>query len=148
VALTPDGKCAVSGAQDNTLCVWDLEGNQPTRVLEGHTNSVQAVALTPDGEVVVSASDDNTVRVWDLKGNQLPRVLRHSSFVKSVALRADGKRAVSGSHDNRLRVLDLDDGRCVATFTCDAWVQVCAWAAGRIVAGDAAGQIHVLAWKD
>jgi WD40 repeat protein len=25
VAVTPDGRTAVSGSSDNTLCVWDLE---------------------------------------------------------------------------------------------------------------------------
>jgi WD40 repeat protein len=54
------------------LRVWDTEGHQAPRVLEGHTDSVNAVALTADGKRAVSGSDDNTLRVWDLKsGNCL-----------------------------------------------------------------------------
>jgi len=48
VAVTPDGRCAVSGSWDTTVRVWDLEtGSSP--VVEGHTSRVLAVALTPDG---------------------------------------------------------------------------------------------------
>ena len=37
VALTPDGKRAVSAAGDKTLKVWDLERGEVLRTLEGHS---------------------------------------------------------------------------------------------------------------
>jgi WD40 repeat protein len=109
VALSADGKRAVSGSSDGTLRVWDLEGNQPPRVLESHTDGVTAVALSADGRRAVSASNDKTVRVWDLEGNRPPRLLEgHTDWVVAVALSADGRRAVSGSRDSTLRVWDLE----------------------------------------
>jgi WD40 repeat protein len=109
VALTADGKRAVSCSNDNTLRVWDLERNQPLRVLEGHTKSVGAVAVTVDGKRAVSGSMDQTLRVWDLEGDQPARILEgHTAWVTAVALTADGKRAVSGSMDQTLRVWDLE----------------------------------------
>ena len=117
VALTADGKRAISGSSDKTLRVWDLEGNQPPRVLEGHTGAVHAVALTADGKRAVSGSDDKTLRVWDLEGNQSPRVLEgHTDAVQAVALTADGKRAVSGSDDKTLRVWDLEGNQPPASW--------------------------------
>ena len=93
--VTADGKRAVSGSEDHTLRVWDLEGNQPPRVLEGHTAEVRAVALTPDGTRAVSGSDDHRVRVWDLESNQPLRVLvGHTAKVRAVALTANGKRGL------------------------------------------------------
>ena len=53
MALTTDGKRAVSGSVDHTLRVWDLEGHRPPRVLEGRTNGVTAAALTADGKRAV-----------------------------------------------------------------------------------------------
>ena len=109
VALTADGKRAISASLDKTLRVWDLEGGQPPRVLEGHTAGVTAVALTADGKRAISASWDKTLRVWDLEGGQPPRVLEgHTGRVEAVALTPDGKRAASGSYDNTLRVWDLE----------------------------------------
>jgi WD40 repeat protein len=110
VALTADGKRAVSGSEDSTLRVWDLEGKQPPRVLEGHKYAVNAVALTADGKRAVSGSEDSTLRVWDLEGNQPPRLLKgHTDGITTVALSADGRRAISGSK-SQLFVWNLDTG--------------------------------------
>lgn len=49
VAVTPDGRRAVSASADQTLRVWDLESGQTLRRLEGHAGRVRAVAITPDG---------------------------------------------------------------------------------------------------
>jgi WD40 repeat protein len=49
VAVTPDGRRAVSASSDKTLKVWELESGRLLRTLEGHAGSVRAVAVTPDG---------------------------------------------------------------------------------------------------
>jgi len=106
VALSADGKRAISGSNDKTVRVWDLEGNRPPRVLEGHTDSVNAVAISADGKRAVSGSKDRTVRIWDLEGNQPPRILEGvMAEVTAVALSADGQRAVSGSRTDDIALL-------------------------------------------
>src|SRR5271166_1171910 len=65
VAITPDGRHAVSASYDNTLRIWDLESGQSVRTLEGHSDLVHGVAITPDGRRAVSASSDKTLRAWD-----------------------------------------------------------------------------------
>jgi WD40 repeat protein len=110
VVLTADGKRAVSvsGSNDNTFRVWDLDGRTPPRLLEDDTGWLGAVAISADGKRAVSLSGNNTLRVWDLDGQTPPRVLEgHSEGVTAVALSADGRRAVSVSN-NRMRVWDLD----------------------------------------
>ena len=61
VALTPDGKWALTGSWDCTARLWDLSNpvNSP-RVLSGHTSLIYAVALTPDGRWALTGSRDNT----------------------------------------------------------------------------------------
>jgi WD40 repeat protein len=117
VAVTPDGRRAVSASDDNTLRVWDLESGAELRTLTGHTNSVNAVAVTPDGRRAVSASDDNTLRVWDLEsGEELRTLTGHTSSVSAVAVTPDGRRAVSASSQT-LKVWDLESGEELRTLT-------------------------------
>jgi len=112
VAMTPNGESAIFH-RHYALTVWDLQGNEPTRVLEGRPHELGNVAFAPDGKRVVARSRDGTMRVWDLEGNQPPRVLEshqegHESQVMAVELTADGKCAVSASRDGTLRVWELD----------------------------------------
>src|SRR5664279_274115 len=64
VAVTPDGRRAVSASWDHTLKLWDIESGNEVRTLQGHDRPVDAVAVTPDGESAVSASWDYTLKVW------------------------------------------------------------------------------------
>ena len=66
VALTPDGRRALSGSKDKTLRLWDLDTGACLKTLEGHTDWVHSVALTPDGRRALSGSGDKTLRLWDL----------------------------------------------------------------------------------
>ncbi|MCI0695865.1 NB-ARC domain-containing protein [candidate division KSB1 bacterium] len=117
VAITPDGKYAVSASSDKTLKVWDLTSGQTLRTLEGHSDEVNSVAITPNGEYAVSASKDKTLKVWDLTSGQVLRTLvGHISAVYAVAITPDGKYAVSASKDKTLKVWDLASGQVLQTL--------------------------------
>src|SRR5512135_2205327 len=58
VAWSPDGQHALSGSDDNTVRLWEVESGHCLRVLEGHTASVLSVAWSPDGQRALSGSDD------------------------------------------------------------------------------------------
>jgi WD40 repeat protein len=59
VAISPDGKHIVSGSDDKTILVWNMETcKQFSAPLRGHTGWVQCVAISPDGKRIVSGSSD------------------------------------------------------------------------------------------
>jgi LSD1 subclass zinc finger protein len=131
MAVTADWRWAVSGLEDKTVRVWDLETGQCVRTLAGHTDSVSGLAVTADGRLVVSASADGTLRVWNLGRGKCLRILKgHMDWVSAVAVTADGQRAVSGSKDKTVRVWNLETGECVRTLTGHTdWVDVVTLAA-------------------
>ena len=117
LAVTADGRRAVSASGDHTLKVWDLETGSALRALEGHTDVVNDVALTADGRRAVSASGDHTLKVWDLETGSALRTLEgHASWVNGVAVTPDGRRAVSASGDHTLKVWDLETGGALHTL--------------------------------
>jgi hypothetical protein len=100
VAVTPDGKCVVSGSGDNTVRLWELATGQEVRRFTGHESTVRSVAVTPDGKYVVSGSADNTVRLWELAtGQEVRRFTGHELWVNSVAVTPDGQYVVSARLD-------------------------------------------------
>jgi mono/diheme cytochrome c family protein len=111
VAMSADGKRALSGSEDKTVRLWDVANGTELRCLEGHTGEVLAVAFSPDGKHAVSAGQDRTVRLWDLvSGRELRRFLGHTDKVSSVAFAPDSKRILSGSWDQTLRLWDVTQG--------------------------------------
>ncbi|MCG8421032.1 MAG: protein kinase [Proteobacteria bacterium] len=128
VAVTPDGKRAVSASSDNTLKVWELASGKTLNTLDGHTNWVMAVAVTPNGKRAISASSDKTLRLWDLEsGQQVRSFCGHTDYVRAVAVTPSGKHAVSGSDDNTLKVWELESGQALLTlFGHTNWVMAVA----------------------
>lgn len=118
LAVSPDGKLAVSGGVDNTLKVWDLSRGTELATLTGHSNGVNALAITPDGKYIISGSADNTVKLWDLsRRTELATLRGHSNVVSALAITPDGKCAISASFDSTLKVWDLAAGKELATLT-------------------------------
>jgi AmmeMemoRadiSam system protein B len=117
MAMTSDGRWAVSTSHDKTLKVWDLVSGKLLRTLEGHTGWVNGVAVTQNGRWAVSASADKTLKVWDLGSGKLVRTLEgHTGEVKSAAVTSDGRWAVSASSDRTLKVWDLVSGKLLRTL--------------------------------
>ena len=117
VAVSADGRCAVSAAMDHTIKVWNLEKGQLVRTLSDHGSTSYSVAVTADARLAVSGSLDLTVKVWNLESGQLVRTLTGHEpgselygGVNSVAVTANGRRVVSGADDCTVKVWDLSDG--------------------------------------
>jgi WD40 repeat protein len=117
VALSADGRLAVSASDDGMLKVWNVDTGRELRSLKGHSGAVYGVALSADGRRAVSASSDKTLKVWDVdSGRELLTLREHSDAVYAVALSTDGRRAVSASGDDTLKVWDVESGRELRTL--------------------------------
>ena len=70
--MSGDGKLLLTGGEDKTMRLWDLETGKEVRRFEGHTDKVRAVAFSPDGKQAVSGGlfSDPTVRVWDVESGR------------------------------------------------------------------------------
>ena len=112
VALSADGRWALSGGSDKNLRLWDVNSGKCIRILDGHTGRVTSVALSTDGCWGLSGSDDQTVRMWDVNSGKCIRILDgHTDRVTSVALSADARWALSGGWDKTLRLWGVSSGK-------------------------------------
>jgi WD40 repeat protein len=108
VAVTPDGRKAISASGDSTLKVWDLEKGQELRTLRGHSSWVRAVAVTPDGLKVVSASSGNTLKVWDLEKGEVIATFTGDGSMFCCAIASDGVTVIAGESSSRIHFLRLE----------------------------------------
>jgi cytochrome c len=111
MAVTPDGKEALTGGFDYSVILWDLRTGTPLRRMIGHDAAVDAVAFLPHGRAV-SGSDDASLIVWNLEdGRALARWRAHTAKVAAVAVAPDGKTVASGGWDRKLFLWDVAAGR-------------------------------------
>ncbi|MCX5757625.1 MAG: hypothetical protein NTU83_03790 [Candidatus Hydrogenedentes bacterium] len=112
IAITDDGRLAVTASYDRTLRVWDLEKRTALHILRGHTRSITAVATVCASHQAISASQDASLRRWNLDTGALEGVFTgHANEIVSVAVSPSGKQAASGAHDDTVRIWDLVSGK-------------------------------------
>jgi WD40 repeat protein/serine/threonine protein kinase len=118
VALTPDGRLAVSASKDRTLRLWDVEAGGCLSTFRGHRRGVASLYLSPDGRHLASAGRDAAVLLWDLRAGKLAQEFRgHAGPVAAAWVSADGRYALSAGRDGALKTWDAETGRCVRSLT-------------------------------
>ncbi|MEH1796869.1 MULTISPECIES: WD40 repeat domain-containing protein [unclassified Nostoc] len=107
--ISPDGKTLACGSENNGINVWDLQTEQITRTMSGHSHYlVQALAISSDGKTLLSGANDATIKVWNFETGKLIHTFKkHSNGVESVAISPDGQTIVSGSKDKTIKVWNL-----------------------------------------
>src|SRR5262245_2618198 len=64
-AFSRNGAHVLTGGEDGTLKLWDIETTRLMRTFAGHKGDITAVALAPDGTRALSGSQDKTIRLWE-----------------------------------------------------------------------------------
>jgi cytochrome c len=109
VAISADGKRALTASFDYSIIHWNLADETVLAELHGHDAAVNAITFLPGDREALSASDDGTLALWDLEaGAQRFRLNGHEGKVVAVAVSPDGRVAASAGWDQTVRLWDLD----------------------------------------
>ncbi|ASC70040.1 WD-40 repeat protein [Halomicronema hongdechloris C2206] len=111
--LSPDGKYGLSGSDDTTAKLWDLEGN--VQAVVNHDEWIRDVAFSPDGQTFATTSEDTLARLWDLDGNLLAEFEGHADGVNGISFSPDGTMLVTASDDSTVKLWDVQ-GNLIHSF--------------------------------
>ena len=142
IAISGDGRLALSASYDTTLRLWDLTKANNRQVweaysentvspasqmpkfadmvwiLEGHKETVTAAAISPDGRLALSVSEDGIVKLWDLRNGKEKKTLASpEDKVTGIAITPDSQRGISASHDRTVKIWDLQTGDELRTLS-------------------------------
>jgi WD40 repeat protein len=114
IALSPDGKRAVTGSDGGIVQFWSAETGEPLPVVKKHSSSVWRIVFSPDGGRVASCSTDHTACLWDAQtGAPLGETLHHEDEVWDAAFSPDGTLVATASYDHTVRLWNTTTGEPV-----------------------------------
>ena len=112
VAVSPNGRFAVSGGKDKTILVWKLDTGECIKTLDGHTQDVNSIVFSQDGRYLVSGGSDGAIRLWDfIKGESTVIFDGQEAPVYSVALSPDNDLVLSGDEEGIVKLWTVETGK-------------------------------------
>ena len=115
VAISPDGRHALTASFDYSVMYWSLPDGGREGRFDGHEGGVNAVAFLPDGDHAISGADDGTMILWSLADGAVIRTYAgHTGKIAAVAVSPDGKLAASAAWDRTIRLWDVGTGEDAA----------------------------------
>jgi WD40 repeat protein len=98
VTFSDKGDQILSGSDDQTVKLWDLQGNI-LLTIEAHANEVRSVEFSQDMKKILTSSADNTAKIWDMKGQLLRLLSGHQKYLRSAYFSPKGDKIVTASGD-------------------------------------------------
>lgn len=128
VAISPDGRYALSGDVMDAINLWEVSTGTKTKVFKGRFGRIDALAFSPDGRYALSGTEDKSIRLWDVStGREIKKFLGHSGFITSVRFSPDGKYALSACTNGTARIWNTATGGELCTmvgFSDGEWISI------------------------
>ncbi len=98
IAFDSDGDFLLTGSDDGSARVWEVNTGKQVSILRGHTAAVRNAVFSPNGQYMLTTSDDQTARIWTASmGQPLTHVSPLFSQVESAHLSSASNRVLIAS---------------------------------------------------
>lgn len=103
VIISPNGQFLASASEDGSGRIFGIRSGDgefiqgpQSRILEGHTGSVNDIAFSSDSQAVVTCSNDGHCKIWDtVTGECLVTLEGHGGKVLHCGFKRDGRQIVA-----------------------------------------------------
>lgn len=97
----------ISGGEDGSVKVWDLQTMTLSYDFLGHTGPVLSVVISPDGSLCATGGLDGTARLWDLESSSFLECLEAGSPIQQLAF-SPNRYWLCAATDEGVKIWDLE----------------------------------------
>jgi len=146
LALTADGKMAVTGHKDGVVRLWDTATGKEVRSFAASGEPVVSVSLDRANVLMAAGDKVGGISVWNLKTGNRIASFEHGEAVNSLAFLGEGSLLGSAGEDGIIKIWDTAKGKILRTLEeGDGAVKSIASSrdGGHLVGGGADGKIRL-----
>lgn len=123
VIFLSDNNTIISGSDDGTIKIWDIESNKLLLTLiheklTGKQNyKINSLSISNNNELLATAADNKRLKIWDLQKQKLVTTLQsHNSSIEFVSFSPNNKFLCTSSIDNEIKIWDTNSFQDFLTF--------------------------------
>ncbi len=90
-ALSPNNWTLAVGSSENTIGLYALGSQSPTRLLTGHSAAIEQLAFSPNGRFLLSLDADGALLLWNVStGELLEANYSHYGSIRGLTFQENG----------------------------------------------------------
>ncbi|WP_136464909.1 caspase family protein [Flagellimonas onchidii] len=112
------GKQILTGSNDKTARLWDVETGKLLQIFNGHFSYVWSAMFDSESKIVITNSYDGSAKFWDVESGELLKSFDgHAGSVETSCFRSEENLLLTGSADFTAKLWDVSSGTAIQTYS-------------------------------
>jgi WD40 repeat protein len=116
VTVSSNGTLLVSGSDDRSVKLWDVQTGRVVKTFHGHNSGVNSTSISSDCTTIASGSEDGTIHLWDIQTGECCHTIAQSESVEQVGFSPTNPQHLISISGDVVQQWDIDGHRVRPTY--------------------------------
>ncbi|EDZ62069.1 WD-40 repeat protein containing caspase catalytic domain [Sulfurimonas gotlandica GD1] len=119
-AITPDGMYLVTGGNDATIKIWNIQSGAEIKTLYANTDAVRKVFVTNDSKFIIAGYLDKKIIIWEIATGKKIREIQCENRLHDMFLNSDNQIIISveiNSDGTSFNLWNIQTGQKIKTVS-------------------------------